>query len=466
MKKKKNVFLKILKTLYNILDKILITPISKIIYRLNKRLNRNNNFLDNILNKKKSLIVFSLVIAVVIFLFVNGRAVSLVENESEILADQPISVVYNKEKYVVEGVPETADVILMGRQSDLYLAKQLDDHQIVLDLSDYKTGEYNVKLKYNHSVESVKYKIDPSTVKVTISEKISSVKTLTYELMNQDKLDEKLNVSEVELDTNEVYVKGSKNTLDKVATVKALIDVTKLNIDSSGTYKIDESEGNVKADEKAMTLVAYDNDGNIINNVEIVPETVGAVVKVDSYYADVPIVVVPDEDSKMATGYAISSATPSVTTVRVYGNQEAINGIGSIEAVIDVEGLNKDKTFNVNLSKPKGVRYMSETSVSIAVKVAEEATKELTGVSLQHKNLGSDYVANTTNVEDTTVTVILKGASSVIDSITADKVYAYVDLSGLGVGTHDVPITVEGSNTLVSYYAKVQNIQIKISNKN
>ena len=149
MKKILRFFGRIFEGIYKIFDKILITPISRLIYLIHKKANFKSNTIEKILNRKQSLIVFSLLVAIVIFLFVNGKAESLVEKESEILANQPVSVVYNKEKYVVEGVPNTVDVILIGRKSDLYLAKQLDDHEIVLDLSDYKTGEYNVKLKLN-----------------------------------------------------------------------------------------------------------------------------------------------------------------------------------------------------------------------------------------------------------------------------------------------------------------------------
>lgn len=440
------------KGIYKVLDVIIITPISKLVYMISKRISRGSNVLDNILSKKHSLILFSLLIAVLIFLLVDSKAVNLVESESEILANQPVNVIYNKEKYVVEGVPDKVDVVLIGRKSDLYLAKQLDDHEIVLDLSDYKTGEYNVRLKYNHSVESVTYKLDPSVVNVKISEKVSSVKTLTYDLVNQDKLDSKLNVSEVKLDQSEVYVKGSKETLDKVATVKALVDVSSQGITESGTYPIDN-----------VPMVAYDDSGKALNDVEIVPNTTKATVKVDSYYVDLPVQVVPD--GKLATGFAIKEATPSVGTVRVYGDQESIKDLTYIAAPIDVDGLNADKSFNVNLTKPTGVRYMSEATTNVAVKLAQETTKELPGISIQATNLGSDYVASIVDVNDTTATIILKGAEDTVNAITSDDVTVTVDLSGLGVGTHDVDVIATGKNKLVTYTPKVKTIQVKIANK-
>ena len=452
-KEKSNGLKKFLGGIYKCIDKIIVTPLSRIVYRGNKLLKQNTGRIDKLLNKKHSLIVFSLVIAALIFIVIDSKAVSLVETESEILADQPVTVVYNEEKYVVEGVPEKVDIILMGRKSDLYLAKQLGEHEVVLDLSDYKTGEYTVKLKYNHSVESVTYKLDPSTVTVKISEKVSSVKTLSYDLLNQDKLDSKLNVSEVTLGENEVYIKGSSETLAKVATVKALIDVSTLEITESGTFDVDK-----------LPMVAYDENGAVVDNVEIVPSTATATLKVDSYYVDLPVKVVPT--GTFATGYAINTASSSVTQVRVYGDQSAISSLSYIAAEIDVDGLSADKTFNVTLTKPSGVRYMSETTASVNVTVASESTVELQVTSIDSRNLGSAYVAQIVNLEDATCTVIVKGVSSVIDKIDASSIKAYIDLSGYSAGTYDVPVKVEGSDLTATYTAKVKTIQIKISNKN
>ena len=449
---KKNFIVKIFDGIYKIIDTILITPISRIIYRIEKIVRKRTGSFDSILNKPHSLILFSLIIAFVAFFFVNIKSVSLVETESEILSSQPVNVIYNEEKYVVEGIPETVDIILMGRKSDLYLAKQLGDHKIVLDLSDYKTGEYTVKLKYNHSVASISYKLDPSTVTVKISEKESAVRTLTYDLVNQDKVDSKLNVSEVTLNESEVYIKGSKEAIDKVATVKALIDVSTLDLKESGTFEVD-----------SLPMVAYDEAGKVIENVEIVPGTASATLKVDSFYVDLPVKVVPD--GKMATGYAISSATSSVSTVRVYGEQNAINSISYIPAEIDVDGLNENKEFKVTLTKPSGVRYMSETTSTVNVTVGNEETKEVELSSIDSVNLGSAYSANLVNEADAKCIVVIKGVQSVINSIDVSTIKAYVDLSGYGPGTHEVPVKVEGQDLTVTYTPKVQNIQVRIANK-
>lgn len=441
---------KFLRGLYKLLDKIIITPLSSIVYRLNKIVKKNMGVLETLYSKPHALLITSLVFAVGAFLLIDSKAINLVETESEMLTAQPVAVVFNEEKYVVEGLPETVDIILMGRKSDLYLAKQLGEHKVVLDLSDYKTGEYTVKLKYNHSVESVTYRLLPASVTVKISEKMSSIKSLSYDLLNQDKLDSKLNVSEVSLNESEVYVKGSAETLAKVATVKALIDPSTLELNEARTYDVDK-----------LPIVAYDENGKLVENVEVVPSTASAKIKVDSFYVDLPVKVIPV--GTFATGYAISSVTSSVSTVRVYGDQTAISKLSYIPAEIDVDGLSADKKFIVTLSKPSGVRYMSESTTSVNVKVANESTIEVDGISVEAINLSSGYTAATVNQDETKCTVIVKGVEDVIKAINSTQIKAYVDLSGYGPGTYDVPLIVEGEELMATYTAKMKTVQIKIT---
>jgi len=449
---------KIFTPLYILLDKIIVTPISKLVYKFLKFSKKYTGKLEGILNNRKALIILSLLISVITFCLVDNKAINLVETESEVLTNQKVDVTYNKEKYVVEGVPDKVDIILMGRKSDLYLAKQLGTHKVYLNLSNYKAGEHKVKMKYNYSVKSVDYKLDPGEITVKISEKKSKIMSLTYDLLNKDKLDDKLNINEVKLEKNDVYVKGSASTLEKVATVKALIDVTSKKITNGkditgeGTYELSN-----------IPMIAYDDKGNKLKNVEIVPKTINAEIKVESFYLSLPVKVIPK--GTLAVGYAISESSSSINEVKVYGDQEAMKALTYVAAEIDVNNLSESKTFNVTLTKPIGARYMSESTTTVSVKLGNEVTKEIDGISIETKNLGNDYVASTVNVEDTTSTIIAKGVQSVLDSITPESLNAYVDLSGKGPGTYSVPVEVVGDNLNATYTPKTKTIQIKIANK-
>ena len=315
---------KFFKKCYNALDKGLVTPISRVIYFLSEKLKNNPIHLEKFLNRPLVLVYFSLILAVTFFFLVDSQVITLVETEAEILSNEPVTVIYNKEKYVVEGLVDSADIILTGRKSSLYLAKQLGENEVVLDLTDYTPRDepYKVKLTYNQTINSLSYKLDPTYVYVTIKKKVSTLKTISYDLINQDKLNElnpELSVSNVELDKNEVVVKGSQDTLNKIATVKALIDLNNKNFKAKGTYNLEN-----------VPIVAYDETGNILKNVEIVPSKVNATVTFTSYSKEVPIEV--QTTGNLVSGKAISSITingKSEYYVTIYGEQSEIDSIDS-----------------------------------------------------------------------------------------------------------------------------------------
>ena len=89
------------------------------------------------------------------------------------LYDQPISATFNEEAYVVEGLPETVDITLISRKSDIYLAKQLPTNDITVDLTGLTAGVHKVNLKYKKALSSVEYKLDPSVATIVIYEKVS-----------------------------------------------------------------------------------------------------------------------------------------------------------------------------------------------------------------------------------------------------------------------------------------------------
>lgn len=450
MKKFLNTLANIFKAIYKFIDKIIITPISRLVFKISEYIKNNNGGLEKILNKPKALIYISLFFALAIFFLVDSKVISLVETEAEIISGQPVEVIYNEEAYVVEGIPETVDITLIGRKSDLYLAKQLGEHEVVLDLTNYSVGEHKVKLSYKQTIDTLDYKLDPSSVLVIIKEKISTLKDITYDLLNQDKLDPKLSVKSIALNRNEVVVKGAKDTLDKVATVKALIDLNNEDLKTTGSFEI-----------ASIPLVAYDENGDVIDNVEIVPEKVTATVELESYSVEVPVKVITSGD--LTVGYAISSISPSVSKVVIYGDKELLDTIQYVPVSIDVKGLKTNKTFNTTIVKPAGVRYLSDTAISIYVTVDSQTSKEINGVQIETRNLSSEYSASAKSIADTNITVIAKGVASVLNTFSAQDISAYIDLTGYETGTYAVPIVVETDDAKVQLVSSVSTIDIVIT---
>ena len=203
-------------------DKWLITPITKMILKIVDVSKRNSKNVERFLGKKQTLIVISLLLALGVFFIIDGESNTLVDQYAEILYNQPVTATYNEEAYVVEGLPKTVDITLVGQKRHIFLAKQSPSGGVSVDLTGLKPGQHKVTLKYTQKLKSLDYRLDPSSVTVTIYDKVSATKTLTYDILHKDNLDSKLNIDTVELDRDEVIVKGAEYKLDKVATVKAL----------------------------------------------------------------------------------------------------------------------------------------------------------------------------------------------------------------------------------------------------
>lgn len=448
---------KFFKKCYQILDEKFVTPISRAIYFLFEKFKNNPVHLEKFLNRPLILVYISLILAVTTFILVDSQVITLVETEAEILSNQPVNVVYNKESYVVEGLVDSVDIILTGRKSSLYLAKQLGEHEVVLDLSDYEASDtpQKVALTYNQTVDNINYKLDPAYVTVTIKKKISEEKNVTYELLNEDKLNEKFSISDVSLDQNTVIVKGSQDALDKIATVKALIDLSNNKFTEAITYDVDN-----------LPLVAYDSAGNVIENVEIVPNTLSASISFSTYKATVPIVVTTTGD--LVAGKAISSITingKTSYTVDIYGEKEEIDKITSVPVVIDINGSGTGGALTrvADIKKPTGVRSISETDVKIVVTFGDEKQKTINISNIRANNLSSGLTVNRTN--DDPISVQVKGVQSVIDSINESNIAAYIDLTNYTAGTYDVDVQIENTDPRIKYVVSNKvNVVITESN--
>ena len=446
-------FGRVFRIIYRILDLLIVTPVSKFLYFIGDSFNTKNGRFDKFLNNPTTLIYISLVCALAIFFAVDRKVINLSETEAVVLSNQSINAEYNEEAYVVEGIPDTADIVLMGSKYNLYLAEQLVDHKLTLDLTDLSEGTHKVNIKYNNPVNSLDYKLDPSRVTIVIYPKVSESRTLTNDVLNTDKLNTTLVISNVELDRSEVIIKSYKEKLASVASVKAIVDVNALNATAAGTYTLE----NVK-------LVAYDEKGTEMSNIEIVPDTVTATVSVTSPSKTVPIKVVPV--GEVASGSAINTITPNVSNVTLYGDENTLENIKEVNVEIDVAGLNSDKTYQETIIKPNGVRSMSETNVTSKVTMEKETSKEFEDIPITFENLDTTkYKAFAANQESTKVDVVVKGVASILNKLDASSIKAYVDLSNLEPGTIKVPVMVNGTDNRLSYTSRTTAIEVIISKK-
>jgi len=451
-KKRTRKALLFIKAFIKLIDKKIITPITKFILLLSDKLGKRTDRFERWLVRKNTLVFLSLLLAIFAFFAIDNKTIVLVDSYAEVLDDQKVEAIYNTETYVVDGLPETVDVTLIGRKIDMYLAKQLSTGIVSVDISNLKEGTHKVTLKYESGIDSVDYKLDPSTVNVTISQKVSAIKTATIDTINKESLDTKLSVTNVSIDKTEIVIKGSEKTIGQVANVRALVDINKLIDPEVGVMTLQE-----------VPLIAYDGNGKVID-VEMVPSKVTAQINISSPKKEVPIKIIPVGEVQF--GKAISVISSDATKITLYGAEEALADIEYLPVEVDVTKLNESKDFSITLTNPEGIREMSIKTIDISISLGTEVTKEIHDIMIETKNLDPSYKVAAIGTTSIKTTVIVKGTQEVLDSIDSSKIKAIVDLSGYTIGDYDkVPVYVTGDDVKATYTAKTKEIKIRISKK-
>ena len=433
-------------------DRILVTPIMKIIIKFSDFFRTNGKNFEKVLTTKSSLLIISLLVAFLAFYVIDKNSSLMLNNYAERLYGQEIKAIYNEEAYVVEGLPNTADVILIGRNSDIFLAKQFPSQGISIDLRELSVGTHKVELKYREPLSFVEYKVDPSYVTVVIHDKVSAIREISYEILHRESLDSKLDISAVKLGKTEVTIKGSEKSIKEVAYVKALIDVNNLVNPEAGVTSV-----------KGVKLVAYNENGNVVD-VEILPGSIEAELTLTSSSKMVPVKVIPE--GTLALGYAIEALTPSSNSIMVYGSEDSLKNIEFVPVYIDVDNLSEEKTYNVNVTKPVGVRDIGLKTMSVKVTLTEEHQIEIPNLNILQVNLDPSLKVQLAREDAENITAIVKGSERALSELDQSSVTATVDLSKYTTpGEYEVEIKVSGEDVKLSYSSKTTKVKIYIYKK-
>ncbi len=225
-----------------------------------------SSWIDRLLFNQKHGKLVALILAI-LFCFMVGSDEDFdlfkANREVKTLNDLSVSTIVSEQAYEVSGIPENVTVEVIGDSGDLQMLNLQDNYQIVADLSGLTEGTHDVTLQAKNFSSRLEVIIKPSTAVVTIKRKESKRFTLGYDFVNTSKMDSVYALSEPQFEQGEVVVRASSETLNKIAFVKALIDVSDVDSDF----------------ESDAEIAAYDQSGNRIS-VDIRPSSVKAKVKV------------------------------------------------------------------------------------------------------------------------------------------------------------------------------------------
>ena len=219
------------------------------------------------------------------------------------------------------------------------------------------------------------------------------------------------------MSTDEVTVKAPTSIIDKIkkVAVRCSLDGTNTNISKKCPVILyDKNDKEIKSDEIELS------DKKIRVNVNVLRAK------------QVPISTInKDELGKPADGYVVDDVILSSDSITVYGSEESLDSIESLDIQddIDVSDAKGDVTQNIDVTGklPKGLSVSGESTITVKVLIKKLITRtfEYDASEVSLNDLSSDLDVQLVTKK---VKVTLQGEEEVISQLTKDDMAISADL--------------------------------------
>lgn len=391
--------------------------------------------------------LFSVILAILLWSFVIGYENPTINTQ---YSNIPI-VLKNIDKVEEKGLTiggdkeSTVNVTLRG-QTNSFINVKTSDIKAEVDLSQYDENDKIFPIKFN--VPQGLNIIDKSTATAPITlEKIKS-KEIKVEVKLEGKPSAENQVIEVAVHQPEtIVVEGAESLIQSVDKAVALVDSSEITNETNRNIPLTVLNS---AGEQVMGITqthAYVNvtfDVNIIKKVPIKLETV----------------------NEFAEGITEITKELSQSDVSVRGTPDVMSKIDSIKThPLDLSTVLTDGKYDLTLDLPEGVRLTSD-QVKVDVKyildtiIKKEISVDINKIEFKKKPQAA--IIKVLN-EQKTITVELNGLKSKVNPLNQEALKPYVDLTGAGLGTHELELKFENINDVSIENINPQTIRLTMS---
>lgn len=352
------------------------------------------------------------------------------------IRDVSIEAIYDQSRFELVEMEKKVELILYG---DKYTLEHLPStYRIYVDLGKLGAGTHrDIPVQVKGLPRGVESKVNPEVVKVVLEEKLQREMPVDVELIG--KLPEGFNASQPVTHPSKVRVRGSESKLEKVKSVKAIVNL----------------ENSTESISRLVKLQVYGDEGPL-RNVEVYPEVADVEVPINSPNKQVPLNI--EIDKFPPPGYAVESIKTNIDTVTVYGPQSYIDSLQYYTGPkLDLSNVAVDRTILMPIPVRDEATKVEPKAVEIYVKMVRAETKSFANVPVQVIGTGAGLKANILSPKGGSLDVTLSGAPKLLEQINGNDIKAYIDVANLPAGKHEVPIQFQ----LPSYIQVVGQFHLK-----
>ena len=330
---------------------------------------------------------------------------------------------------MTSNLPTNLSIILNTPQSvwETILSAQSPVRAIV-DLSGLTAGTHQVDLQVQVSVRPVKIvSYSPRSISVTLENLSSKVVPLTLDVRGDPAIG--YQAADPELDIEQITVTGPVSQVDKVAEVRATLDITQAYEDIS----------------RILQVEALDQNEVVVENVTLTPSRVEVLQSIDQRYGYRNVIVSVDVQGEVANGYRLTNLSVFPLAVTVYSsNPQIVNELPGyvLTRPLNLNGIKDDVDITLQLDLPDGVLVVGDQS-TVLVRLSVAAVQSSMPVAnIPIEVIGLPDTLSAELVQEM-VSVIISGPLPILDTISAEDIRVYLDLTDYQVGTYQLEPVVE-----------------------
>ncbi len=367
------------------------------------------------------------------------------QQTTETLQAFPVKAYYDTENLVVSGIPDTVDITIKGPITHVQSAKALKNFEVYVDLTDAKIGKQTVDLKVRDLSDKLKATLKPASVNVTVQEKITKEFKVEAEL-NTSQIEDGYSAGQPVVVPNKVKITGAKSDIDRISFVKATLE------------ERDKLKETITQQARIQVL---DKELNKLD-VVIEPPTVKVTIPIKSNTKTVPINIV--KKGTAPSGVTIESIELDEKEATITGDDDILKNTENVRVEVDISKITENTTLTLPVIISNGITKVSPQIVKATIVVKkQEEQKTVSGIPLNIRGLSNNYKAEINDPTSQKINLLVTGLSESVSGLTPENFNAFIDLTGLSAGSHDVKIQVEGP-TGVNWTPDKSTAKVTITN--
>ena len=283
----------------------------------------------------------------------------------------------------------------------------------------------------------------PVNVRIEVSAPDSRIRVLGYDpgFMNVqlDPLDQKsvpvrvergvvpagLDLGETTIEPAVVTVSGPQSNVRQVVAVRADVQIQPSGID------VDQD----------VQLVPIDGLGNAVRTIDVTPSTARITIPVFSDRQTRSVPVNPILAGVPAAGFEVASVTVDPQVSLLQGDANQLAQLISVDTTpIQMTGVSSDLTVEAKLALPTGIVAVGDDTIRVSIKLRKVTETRTFSAGLRLVGTRRDLTYEFANDR---VIVTIGGAIADLDRLAGSALVVDLDVTGLGPGIVDVPITID-----------------------